>query len=580
MSAQVTGVVTDENDLPVPGVNVLLKSQKGIGTVSDIDGNFSINAAVGDTLIFSFLGFTDIERVVGDGSSLNIKMAEASELLDEVVVIGYGSVQKDDLTGVVQKVSEKDFIQTSISSPEKLISGKVAGLQISSNGEPGGATEIKFRGPTSLRDNTPPLVVIDGVPVDHREIVGSRNPFNFVNARDVKDITILKDASAAAIYGARGANGVIIITTKSGTAGKLKVDYSANFNVTQFSGTPTNLSAANFRNAISAKAPQDLEFLGDANINWFDEVTQSGQNMEHSLAVSGGIKNFNYRLSGGYVKSNGVLINSVHEKTTLSANINTSLLNESLDISIHSKLGMTDDQYTPEVVGAALAFDPTRPILEEGSIFGGYFEWNDVLATTNPLSTIELQQFTGSSTRSLNNLKLDYHLPFVDGLSLSTNLSYDKTIGDKRNFTDPLYKNEVLDGTNGHLSLDDIDYTTQLMETYGTYKSKLGKAEKTSMTLTLGHAWQDFQRDQSFEFGDELVINESGEYEYTKGIKTDTINTHNRLISFFGRANFDIAEKYLLTASLRRDGSSRFGPENRWGLFPSAAVAWRVLQEP
>jgi len=188
---QVTGTVTDENNVPIPGVNVILKKQRDKGTSTDVDGNFNVDAAVGDTLIFSFIGFTELEKVVGVDALSNIQMFEEKEFLDEVVVIGYGAVQKDDLTGVVQKVDEKDFIQASVSSPEKLISGKVAGLQISSNGEPGGATEIKFRGPTSLRDNTPPLIVIDGVPVDHRQVVGSRNPFNFVNARDIKDITIL-----------------------------------------------------------------------------------------------------------------------------------------------------------------------------------------------------------------------------------------------------------------------------------------------------------------------------------------------------------------------------------------------------
>lgn len=570
--AQVEGIVKDaETAEPLIGVNVTTKT--GVGTITDIDGNFKIAAEVGDTLTFSYIGYVTLKLLV-QNQLIEALLITDSETLDEIVVVGYGAVGKKDLTGVVSKVAEKDFVQGSNSSPERLLVGKVPGLQISTNGEPGGGNKVRLRGGTSLGASTSPLIVIDGVPLDSRTFASSRNPLNFINQADVESMTVLKDASAAAIYGSRGANGVIIITTKSGKKGKLKVSYNGNANVSIFNGFTKELSAANFRNAISSKAPQELEFLGEAATDWVNEITQPAQSTEHNLSVSGGLNNFNYLLSGGYLKSNGVLKSSSHEKITASANLGVDLLKKKLKVKYKARLGLTDDVFTPNVMGAALTFDPTRQVLQESSEFGGYFQWRDRLAVNNPVATIEQNNNTGSTTRMLNNVNLTYELP-VKGLNVTSNTAYDLTLGRKMELSNPFDKANFDRG--GRLFDEDLRNYAILQESYATYKTSF--SEFTSLEITAGHSWQEFDQENRWTTGNGLVLNESNIYEYTTDIEVDSFLVTNRLISFFSRANFSLDGKYLLTASLRRDGSSRFGDANKWGLFPAVAVAWRILEE-
>jgi iron complex outermembrane receptor protein len=576
LTAQVSGTILDPiNDEPLIGVNVSLKSNSAIGTITDIDGSFSVNASIGDTLTVSYVGYQTTDYPVNSNNLGVLKLQEASELLNEVVVVGYGAVDKKDLTGVVSKVNEEDFVQGAISSPEKLLNGKVAGLQISSNGEPGGGTRLRLRGGTSLDASSDPLIVVDGVPLDSRGFASSRNPLNFINANDIASMTVLKDASASAIYGSRGANGVIIITTKSGNSAKPKLAYSGNANVNIFTGSPNHLSTQNFRNAISAKAPQEIEFLGEADTDWVSEVTQLSTSTEHNLSLSGGDKSFNYHLSGGYLNSKGVLISSAHEKKTISGNVTKKLLDDNLSISFKTRTGITDDVFAPNVIGAALAFDPTRPVLDENSMYGGFFQWDDPLATGNPVSILELNDNRGQLVRSLNNLTVSYNLPFLEGLSVTSNTSYDNITGDRRDQTSPFEKSNFDRG--GRLFLEELRNYSALIETYGTYKTDLSPSAK--LEFTAGHSWQEFDQQNRWEFGNGLEMDESGEYAFTTDIAQDSFLVTNRLISFFGRANLSLNDKYLLTGSLRRDGSSRFGATNRWGLFPAAAFAWRILEE-
>ena len=573
--AQITGTVleTGTND-PLIGVNIALKNSSSSGTISDIDGTFSLKASIGDTIILSYIGYSNVVMPIMSSDLGIIYMSNTAETLTEAVVVGYGAVNKKDLTGVVSKISEKDFVQGSVSSPESLLNGKVAGLQINTNGEPGGDVRIRLRGGTSLDASSDPLIVIDGVPMDTRGFASARNPLNFINAADVESMTVLKDASAAAIYGSRGANGVIIITTKSGSEGKLKFTYDGNVNYSLFGGKTKNLNTQNFRNAISNKAPQEIEFLGDADTDWVDEVTQAAASTEHNISLSGGKGNTTYHLSGGYLRSNGVLITSLHDKKSFSGNISTSLFNNSLTIALKSRAGFTKDIFTPNVIGAAMAYDPTRPVFDSESKYGGYYQWKDLLATGNPVSSIILRDNTGRLTRSLNNLTLSYKLPFLEGLSLTSNTSYDYTKGNKRDETDPLERSDFIRG--GRLFLEDLQNYSGVIETYGTYKKDLGR---NRLELTAGHSWQEFNQQNRWEFGNGLALNEDNIYEFTTDISQDSFLVTNRLISFFGRTNISIHDKYLITASLRRDGSSRFGESNKWGLFPAAAIAWRVLEE-
>ncbi len=580
--SQISGVVSDPTSgEPLIGVNVTVKSNQSVGTITDFDGRYTINAGEGDILVFSYVGYNTTEQEVTPGFDGNLSLGEASELLDEVVVIGYGAVGKKDLTGVVTKVNEKDFIKGSINSPEKLLNGKVAGLQISSNSDPGGESRIRIRGGTSIGEefgaSNDPLIVIDGVPMDNRSVAGSRNPLNFVNASEIASMTVLKDASAAAIYGSRGANGVIIITTKQGSSGKLKIDYSGNVNAAVLAAETTNLSAANFRNAINSKAPQEIEFLGDSNTDWVDEVTQVAQSTEHNIGLSGGTKDINYRLFGGFLKNNGVLLTSQHQTISFGGNVNMNFFDKVLEVRLKSKTGLTEDRFTPDVMGSAIGFDPTRPVLDPDSPFGGYYQWDDPLAVTNPVSSLMLTNDLGKTTRTLNSAGLTINLPFVEGLSLTSDVSYDLIDGTKRKLEDPTLKDNESFVRGGFLFNENFENYTKQIESYATYNLPL-EGINSKLNLVAGHSWLESDQQNRWEQGRELTL-EDGEYTYTTDIQQDSFLVTNRLISFFGRANFTLNEKYLITASLRRDGSSRFGQGNRWGLFPSAAVAWRVLEE-
>lgn len=577
VSAQISGTIIDDTGEPLIGVNISLKNKITTGTISDIDGKYAITADPGDTLSFSYIGFESIDKVVGNSTTIDVTMGESSELLNEVVVVGYGTLTKKDLTGTVTKIGTKDFNKGSIATPEALLNGKVAGLQITTGGEPGSGSSIKLRGQTSLNASSRPLFVVDGVPLEDNGVAGGRNPLTFINAADIESMTVLKDASAAAIYGSRGASGVIIITTKSGKAGKTQISYNGNVSTSLFAGDSGFLSPNNFRNAIIAKAPQEFEFLGEQNTDWVDAITQNPISTEHTLSVSGGTQHLNYNVSAGFLNANGIIKNSQHQKKSISARLGTKLFNDNLEINVNSRTSFIDDVFTPNTYGAALSFDPTRPILDPDSPFGGYFQWNDGLATNNPLSTIELTDNKGNSIRTLNSLELTYNLPWIDGLSITSRGSIDYQNGSSRFFQDPLLKDGVNFTNGGRLSFAETTNTSKQIETYATYSKQLDKL-KSKLTFTAGHSYLNTERDQNSDFGSGLELVD-GEYQYTTDIGQDSFLVTNKLASFFGRLNYTFNEKYLLSASIRKDGSSRFGPSNRWGTFSSYAFGWRILQE-
>lgn len=575
--AQISGQIIDRSTgESLIGVNVIVEGDEISGSVSDIDGNYTLNVSIGDRVIFSYVGYNeyvlDIDKAEG---VYDITLEAASEVMEQFVVVGYGSVQKKDLTGVVAKVGEEDFNKGVVSSPEKLLSGKVAGLQITSNGQPGGGSRIVLRGASSLTAGTSPLIVIDGVPI---QVSGAGyNPLNFINPSDVEDITVLKDASASAIYGSRGANGVIIITTKSGQKGGIKVNYTGNASVSFFNNRTAALSPANYRSAINLKDPGQEPRLGGASTDWVDAVTQDAQNTEHNLTVSGGSDKFTYRLTGGYLNNNGVIRYSNHSKFTAGANLDFNLLNNDLRISIRSKFADINENYAPNVLGTAIFFDPTHEIYDADSPFGGFYQHNQELGAKNPVSTLELVNNTGHINRYLNSATINYDLPFVDGLSLNTQLSYDLSRGNGSNFSDPVLREAYNNG--GYLGLYETEEYSSSMEAYLGY-DKAFKSIGAKLNLVGGYSWQE-KNARTVEESGNMLVEENGEWMYTDTLDIPLPNrATNRLISFYGRMNLNVKEKYLLTASLRRDGSTRFGAENRWGLFPSAAFAWRMLEEP
>ncbi|MBE27255.1 MAG: SusC/RagA family TonB-linked outer membrane protein [Saprospirales bacterium] len=575
ISAQISGTIIDDTGEPLIGVNISLKNNITTGTITDIDGQYSIKAKPGDTLSYSYVGFQPLDRIVGDNKTINVTLGESSELLNEVVVIGYGTLTKKDLTGTVTKIGTKDFNKGSIATPEALLNGKVAGLQITTGGEPGSGSSINLRGQTSLSASSRPLFVVDGVPLEDNGVAGGRNPLSFINAADIESMTVLKDASAAAIYGSRGASGVIIITTKGGKAGKTKISYNGNMSTSLFSGDSGFLSPNNFRNAIIAKAPQEFEFLGDLNTEWVDEITQNPISTEHTLSVSGGTEKLTYNISAGFLNANGIIKTSQHQKKSLAGSIVTNLFNDNLRVKVNTRTSFMDDTFAPNTYGAALSFDPTRTVLDPDSEFGGFYEWNDALATNNPVATIDLTDNKGNSIRTLNSLELTYQLPWLDGLSITSRGSVDYQSGSSRLFIDPLLRSNFVNG--GRLSNAETTNISKQIETYATYTKDLSSI-KSKLTFTAGHSYLDTERDQDVDFGNGLEMVD-GEYQYTTDIGKDSFLVINKLASFFGRLNYTYDEKYLLSASLRRDGSSRFGPNNRWGTFSSFAFGWRILQE-
>jgi len=575
-SKSLTGKVTDPSGESVPGATILEKGTQN-GVITDFDGNYKITISNEEAiLVVSFLGYLNQEIKVGNQSVINVSLADDVQQLSEVVVIGYGSVEKKDVTGTVAKVNAKEFNKGIIGSPDKLLTGKVAGLQIESSGEPGAGTNIRLRGISINGQN--PLFVIDGVPLTNGGVSGGRNPLNFMNPADVESVTVLKDASAAAIYGSRGANGVIIITTKNGAQGKMKIAYDGFYSMSKFTQRVAIFSPSLYRDVIYDKAPQELPNLGEYNTDWVDEVLQIAQGHNHNFSVSGATKSTNYYVSFNYFDTKGVMRNTRNQNTSLSLKLSQKLLNDNLTININSKNGFTQDQFSPNVISTAMRFDPSRPVYDPAATqFGGYFQWTSGLAEANPVATQNLNDQNGNTFRTLSNLELDYKLPFIEGLSLKANFGYDSNTGEYHGITSELDKGQSLNNRGTYVR-DETNFKTSLLsEYYANYKTHINSID-SKIDAVAGYSWQNFNTNYTQLAGNNATLI-NGVLVPTDTTDTKPYMAENRLISFFGRASIDIKDKYLLTGSLRRDGSTRFGGDNKWGWFPSAAVAWRIMNE-
>jgi TonB-dependent starch-binding outer membrane protein SusC len=565
----VSGRVTAaEDNSPMPGVNVLLKGTSS-GTVTDLDGRFKLNVPNAEsTLVFSFIGYLTEEILVGSRATIDVSMTTNISELSELVVVGYGSVEKRDMTGAMAKVDTKTFNKGLIVNPQQLIVGKVAGLQVSTGGGPGDGAGIRLRG-SSLNGETP-LYVVDGVPLPEGGggVTGGRDPLNFINPADIADISVLKDASATAIYGARGANGVIMITTKSGVMGKPKLSYDGSYGLSIFTRKPDILTPSEFRQVIDLKAPQETPRLGTANTDWLREVSRPGQNTQHNITLSGGTKSkTNYYASVNYLKNQGVLRFTEHERVNLSLKIDQKLLKDNISLSLNTKNGFTNDLFGPNVIGAANVFDPTRPVRDNANTAtGGFYQWDNTIVVGNPVADQEQQSSSGNTFRNITNLTAQIKVPFISGLTLNGNWAIDYSDGGSKYSRLAEARGSIASGA----VVDNREQTNKNMtfEYFAAYKKEIGNHK---FDITAGYAWQNFRNDfRIVKYSDEdtapdPVVNEPF--------------IENRLISFFGRVNYEIAGKYLITGSVRRDGSTRFGPDNRWGVFPAAAVAWRVLEE-
>lgn len=585
----ITGTVTDaQTKEPLIGANILVAGTS-IGTITEFDGTFSLSVpTTATTLEFSYTGYTTQQVALTASNVVDVAL-QAGQVLDEVVVIGYGSVRKDDATGVVAAVSAKDFNRGAIVSADQLIAGKVAGVQIASNsGEPGGQTTIRVRGGTSVNAGNEPLYVIDGVPIDNTPVnpggfSNGRNPLNFLNPNDIETFTVLKDASATAIYGSRGANGVVLITTKKGKAGSAgRITYDGYVNTASISGQPDILDPQAFRNVVTFKAPSRIEQLGSSETNWYDEILQTSTGQSHNLSLTGGAENIGYRASVGYQNLTGILRASETERTNFALNINNNLLDGKLQFNANLKGAFTKDQFDPGVIGSAWTFDPTQAIYDPANtIYAGYNEYGVSLAPRNPVSATEQVQDFGRSFRSLGNIELTYNLGFIPGLSAKVNAGYDINNGKRERFQPTTFAraSAAPDPEAGELRNENYTRTSSLLETYLNYKREISSTQR--IDLVAGYSYQDFKAEYpSFRaFGLETDIFGLNSTRPATQFESNTSIVNNRLISFFGRANYSINDKYLFTATVRRDGSTRFGEANRWGWFPSAAFAWRILEE-
>jgi len=577
----VSGLITDNSGTPLPGVNVIIQGTN-VGVSSDFDGNYQINADNGQILVFSYIGYESVELTV-NGANQDVKMTESDSELDEVVVIGYGTVRKKDLTGAVDLVTEKNFAKGSVVSPQQLIRGKVAGVSIVSNsGAPGDDSNVLIRGIGSLNLNSNPLYVVDGIPLDSGGVGGSRSPLNAINPADIEAISILKDASATAIYGSRAANGVVLITTKKGKTGDLKFNFSSRSS----SFTPIDfvdvLNATQFKYAVQATGVSDyISRLGSNDTDWQREIYETARAQNNSFSVSGGLLNMPFRASLGYTDQDGILMGDNFNRMTGSFNIAPSLLDGDLRANVNVRFVRSENDFANRgAIGSAVFFDPTKPVFGSSSNYGGYYTWLDstgkklALSPTNPLALLNLSDDESTVDRIITNLKLDYDLP-VDGLIATVNAGYDNSKGEGFSSQD---KNMPTDaaGFNGSNNIYSNETTNLLFDAYLNYALESGKS---NLSVTAGHSYQSFEYDNSSTASVEY-LNPDGSVNSGSSTNNSFIDTSkNVLLSYFGRFNYSFDEKYLLTATLRADASSKLPSSDRWGQFFSAALAWNFYDD-
>ena len=601
----VKGLVKDTAGEPIIGANVVIKGTTN-GTITDFDGNFQLNANKGDIIVISFIGYQPQE--VQAAASMNIILKDDTELLDEVVVIGYGSVKKDDLSGSVVAIKAEEMNKGAVTSPQELIMGKVPGLSVSQgDGAPGAGSTIRIRGGASLNASNDPLIVIDGIPVSNDAAPGTPNALATINPNDIETFTVLKDASATAIYGSRASNGVIIIQTKKGTQDKIKVSYSGTFTAKDPYKRIETLDAQSFREVMQAQYPEGtaqsadiqriLNVYPNQSTDWQDAIYQTGLSTDQNIGIAGKAGFMPFRISLGYNTEKGTLKTSKYERYTGAVNLSPKFFDNHLSVDINVKGTINKNRFADSgAVGAAAFFDPTKPIYDEENRYNGYWNWGIVqgaqadLATQNPLSLLYDRNNHGTTKRSLGNIQLDYKIHGLEDLHANLNLGYDvaKTTG--RNFVNSNSVQSSLDKTFTGLGQGNTWNNLRrnhLLDFYMNYAKNI-ESIKSNFDIMAGYSWQHFyyaNHDITYSNPTEDLGAKEG-YTYDENERHYIRDDHRRipyenyLISFFGRLNYNFMDRYLLTATLRRDGSSRFSENNRWGLFPSAALAWTISNEP
>lgn len=591
----ITGKVVDESNQPLPGVTVAVKGTQR-STATDANGNYRLTGMPTGvaTLQFTFVGYLEQSKVVNvtGNVTVSINLVPSSKDLNEVVVIGYGTERKKDLTGSISTVTAKDFNQGVITSPEQLIQGKVAGVSIISNsGAPGAGSQIRIRGGASINGSNDPLIVIDGVPLGTNGVAGVANPLDMINPDDIESFSILKDASAAAIYGNRASNGVILITTKKGRAGKPVINFVAQGSVATLPKEAPVLTPDQFRTYVKANddaAGDYSKLLGSANTDWQKVVTQKAVGTDDNLSISGTAGSLPYRVSVGYTDQNGILKTTYLDRYSANVNLSPSFFTNHLKVNFNFIGSEIKQRFANEnaVVADAVDFNPTVPVYSgDNSKFGGYWEWTNssgliTLAPRNPLGLLEEEQNTSTAYRGITSLALDYKVHFFPDLHVNVNASYDGDNGSGKDiipdYAASQYTGTIINGVTYHGNRSHYKTTddNKLFEGYLSYNHDF-KSIKSHVDAVAGYSIQTFS---------DIAHNyESAFYDGTpnpNSIPTYalTINEYD-LTSLYGRVNYSYDDKYLLTATMRSDVSTRFQPGIRTGNFPSVAGGWYISHE-
>ena len=592
----VKGIVKDTTGEPVIGANVLVKGTTN-GTITDFDGNFQLSANKGDIIVISFIGFT-AQELPATAELMNVVLKDDSEMLSEVVVIGYGVAKKNDLTGSVTAMKPDEMNKGLVTNAQDMMQGKIAGVNVTSaSGTPGAGAQIRIRGGSSLNASNDPLIVIDGLAMDNSGVQGLSNPLSMVNPNDIETFTVLKDASATAIYGSRGSNGVIIITTKKGKSGsKPTINYRGNVSVSTKKKTIDVMDGDEFRQFVTnmyGEGSAAVNTLGKANTDWQSEIYRAAVSTDHNVTLSGGLKNMPYRATVGYTNQQGILKTSKFERLTASLNLSPSLLEDHLKINLNAKGMIAKTRYAnTSAVNAAVWMDPTQDIYDsrdEYKNFGGYFQWtsngaalNDpnwpltynTLATKNPVALLDQQDDNATSKTFIGNAEFDYKVHGFEDLRLHMNLGADYSTGKQTTIISPYSSTNHYYGYDGWTETDKYNL---LFTAYAQYMKDFNEAHH--FDIMGGYEWQHFHR--------EGMSNGWGYYQSTHNEKPGQKTEHNAnnnpwatenyLVSFFGRANYSLLDRYMLTATVRYDGSSRF--KDHWALFPSFAFGWRIKEE-
>ena len=607
----VNGVVQDTQGEPIIGANILVKGTSN-GTITDLDGNFQLTADADAILVFSFIGYQTQELPAQP--LMNVTLRDDSKQLDEVVVIGYGSVKKNDLSGSVVALKAEEMNKGAVTSPQELIQGKVPGLYVSAgDGQPGSGSSIRIRGGASLNASNDPLIVIDGIPVANDAAPGTPNALATINPNDIETFTVLKDASATAIYGSRASNGVILITTKKGTQDRIKVHYAGTFTVKDPYKRVKVMNASDFRETTARQYPLGTT-LGDAaqsminqypeqSTDWQDQIFRTGLATDQNISVAGKIAFMPFRVSVGYNTERGTLRTSKYDRYTASLNLNPKFLDDHLSVDLNVKGTINKTRFAESgAVGAAAFFDPTKPVYNDTDRYNGYWTWEtktesdgvttyypNTLASINPLAMLEQYRNRGTTSRSLGNLQIDYKIHGFEELRANLNLGYDVAKSTGSRFDKVGSPQAALNTTFKDIGQGATWNSLRrnlLLDFYVNYNKEFASIQ-SRVDAMAGYSWQHFYN-SDFDIVKSNPMDAGAKegwtyVDYERRFWQDgyhRIPKENYLVSFFGRVNWHFMDRYLLTATLRRDGSSRFSSNNRWGTFPSVAFAWTVLNEP